>query len=329
MRVLVTGASGLIGMHATEALRAMGTDPIVFDTQPFTPPGGAAPGGCLVVPGDVTDRGAVLAVLRDFGIDRIVHLAAVLQRSAQDDPLRAAEVNIRGSLNVLDAARTLGIRRVVVASSIAVYGPARYDPIDEQHPCSPTTVYGAGKLFVEHSGHVFRKLHGLEFVALRYGATFGPGPRQATSAGAATELRSFFEDAVRAGAVSLWGPEAARPLGYVKDAALATALACLVDPAPASSVFNVAGSRAASMAECADVLGRLLPGLRVVRRDGTGMTPPMPATLAIDRAAAELGYQPRYPLADAITDYVAALRAGAAGANRGRVTADAPSVDSR
>lgn len=307
VRVLVTGASGLIGLHVIEALRAVGVVPVAFDAEPFT----ALPGprsALVTVTGDVTDRDAITSALQDHRIERVIHLAAILQRSAQEDPVRAVAVNIGGSLNVLEAARTLGIRRVVVASSIAVYGDVCYDPVDERHPCSPTTAYGAAKLFVENSGRVYGERYGLEFVALRYGATYGPGPAQTRSAGAATDLRAFFEDAVRSGEAVLWGPPAKRPLVYVKDAAYATALACLVEPPPASFVFNVAGRDGASLADCAAVLAKLLPGLHIIHREKPGTTRPMTATLTIDRAAAAFGYTPRYSLEEGIRDYVRTLQ---------------------
>lgn len=307
MRVLVTGASGLIGTHTVEALHACGVEPVAFDVEPPAGGGGGNVPNVPFVRGDVTDRHALLSALRVHGISRIVHLAAVLQRSSQEDPALAATVNVGGSIAVLEAARELSIRRVVVASSIAVYGNVRYDPVDELHPLSPHTVYGAAKLFVENAGRAYRERHGIEFIALRYGATYGPGPVRMASVGAATDLRTFFEEAIRRREVVLSDPDAKRPLVYVKDAARGTALACLAEPAPAACALNVAGDRAASMAECAAVLAGLLPGLRILRRDRPGGTPPMIASLAIDRAQSELGYRPRYPLEAGIADYVRTL----------------------
>ncbi len=202
-----------------------------------------------------------------------------------------------------------------MASSIAVYGTTTDDPIDEAHPLNPTTVYGSAKVLVEACGQAYRKNHGLEFVALRYGATYGPGPEKPTSTGVATDLRSFFERAVHTGEVILSDQDdLKRPLVYVKDAARATALACCRQEPSPSSVFNVAGGRAVSLAECAQILARLLPGLKITQPDNPpdpGAVRPQSVVLSIDRARAELGYEPEYPLERGIGEYVEWLQRGA------------------
>ncbi len=320
MKVLVTGASGLIGAHVTQALLDQGAEPVACDTAPFVPPMGADSNSVPFVQADVSDLDALSAILESYQIDRIVHSAAILARTCQENPTLAVNVNVGGSLNVLEAARRLGLARVVMASSIAVYGNTTDDPIDEAcldevHPLNPTTVYGSAKVLVEACGHAYRKNHGLEFVALRYGVTYGPGPEKPTSTGVATDLRSFFERAVHTGEVILSDQDdLKRPLVYVKDAARATALACCrQEPAP-SSVFNVAGDRAASLAECAQILARLLPGLKITRLENppdSGAVRPQSVALSIDRARAELGYEPEYPLERGLGEYVEWLQEGA------------------
>jgi nucleoside-diphosphate-sugar epimerase len=167
---------------------------------------------------------------------------------------------------------------------------------------------------VEACGQAYRKNHGLEFVALRYGATYGPGPEKPTSTGVATDLRSFFERAVHSGEVILSDQDdLKRPLVYVKDAARATALACCrQEPAP-SSVFNVAGYCAASLADCAEVLAQLLPDLKITRPEDPaeqGAVRPQSVALSIDRAREELAYEPEYSLERGIGEYVEWLQEG-------------------
>ncbi len=315
MKVLVTGASGLIGAHVTQALLDQGAEPVACDTAPFVPPMGDDSNCVPFVQADVSDLDALSAILETCQIDRIVHSAAILARTCQENPALAVNVNVVGSLNVLEAARKLGIARVVMASSIGVYGITTSDPVDEEHPLNPTTVYGSAKLLAEACGQGYRKDHGLEFVALRYGATYGPGPKKPTSTGVATDLRSFFERAVHFGEVILSDQDdLKRPLVYVKDAARATALACCrEEPAP-SSVFNVAGDRAVSLAECAEVLAQLLPDLKITRPEDppeSGAVRPQSVVLSIERAREELGYEPEYPLERGIGEYVEWLQRGA------------------
>jgi len=315
MKVLVTGASGLIGAHVTQALLDQGAEPIACDMVPFVPPMGADSNRVPFVQADVSDLDALSSILETYQIDRVVHSAAILARTCQENPTLGVNVNVVGSLNVLEAARRLGVTRVVMASSIAVYGNTTDHPIDEAHPLNPTTVYGSAKVLVEACGHAYRKNHGLEFVALRYGATYGPGPEKPTSTGVATDLRSFFERAVHSGEVILSDEDdLKRPLVYVKDAARATALACCCqEPAP-SSVFNVAGDRAVSLAECAQILAQLLPDLKIIRPENPpapGAVRPQSVALSMDRAKAELGYEPEYPLERGIGEYVEWLQRGA------------------
>ena len=266
MKVLVTGSSGLIGAPVTQALLDQGAEPVACDTAPFVPPLGADSSGVPFVQADVSDLDALSAILETYGVGRIVHSAAILARTCQENPTLAVNVNVVGSLNVLEAARRLELARVVVASSIAVYGNTTDEPINETHPLNPTTVYGSAKVLVEACGHAYRKNHGLEVVALRYGATYGPGPKKPTSTGVATDLRSFFERAVHSGEVILSDQDdLKRPLLYVKDAARATALACCSQQPGPSSVLNVAGVRGVSLSECAEVLAGLLPGLKITR----------------------------------------------------------------
>jgi UDP-glucose 4-epimerase len=313
MKVLVTGASGLIGAHVTQALKKQSAEPVACDTAPFTPPMGED-SDVPFVQADVSDLDALCSIIESHGIDRIVHSAAILARTCQENPTLAVNVNVVGSLNVLEAASRLGLARVVMASSIAVYGNSTYDPVDEAHPLNPTTIYGSAKVLAEACGQAYRKNHGLEFVALRYGATYGPGPKKPTSTGVATDLRSFFEGAVHSGEVVLSDrDDLNRPLVYVKDAARATALACCrEDPVP-SSVFNVAGDRAASLADCAEVLAQLLPDLKITRPDSPpeqSAVRPQSVALSIDRAREELGYEPEYSLERGIGEYVEWLQRG-------------------
>ena len=314
MKVLVTGASGLIGAHVTQALLDQGVEPVACDMAPFLPPMGADSNRVPFVQADVSDLDALSSILETYQIDRVVHSAAILARTCQENPALAVKVNVVGSLNVLEAARRLGLERVVMASSIAVYGNTSSEPIDETHPLNPTTVYGSAKVLVEACGQAYRKNHGLEFVALRYGATYGPGPEKPTSTGVATDLRSFFERAVHSGEVILSDQDdLKRPLVYVKDAARATALACCRQEPTPSSVFNVAGDRAVSLAECAEILARLLPGLKITRPENPpapGAVRPQSVALSMDRSKAELGYEPEYPLERGIGEYVEWLQEG-------------------
>ena len=308
MRVLVTGGSGLIGAHVTQALLKLGAEPVVADTAPFRLPMSEETARVPFVQVDVSDLDALCSTLEEQRIDRIIHTAAILARTCQENPPLAVRVNATGSLNVLEAARQLGLARVVMASSIAVYGHITGDLVDEDHPSSPTTIYGAAKILAETCGRAYRDNHGIQFVALRYGATYGPGPATPPSHGIATDLRAFFEGAVRSGEVVLSNQDdLGRPLVYVKDAARATALACCNEEPARSYALNVAGERPATLADCAEILAQQIPELKITRLEDSlvsGAVRPQSVALSIERAREELGYQPEYSLERGIREYV-------------------------
>jgi nucleoside-diphosphate-sugar epimerase len=132
---------------------------------------------------DITDREQLRSLFQARPIAAIVHLAAILPTMAQHEPARATEVNVGGSLNLLDMARQFGVRRFIFGSSLSVYGtrPAE-QVVTEMDRAAPEDLYGTAKLYVEQLGEAYRLAHGLEFVSLRIGRVVGPGARSATSA---------------------------------------------------------------------------------------------------------------------------------------------------
>lgn len=175
--VLVTGARGFIGRAVGMLLQRAGYRVAGVDLA-----GGAGSAGEQLV-GDITDQGQLRAVFASRKIEKIVHLAAILPTAAQRDPLRATEVNVRGSLHVLEMAREFGVQRVVFGSSLSVYGSCAADyVVSEADRAAPQDLYGAAKVYVEQVGAAYRERYGMEFVSLRIGRVVGPGAQSTTSA---------------------------------------------------------------------------------------------------------------------------------------------------
>lgn len=167
MNILVIGGAGYIGSHVVRALidhghrvtvydnMSSGKRENVFDDTPF-------------VKNDVMDYGALLDVMKkDF--DGLVHLAAF--KAAGESMIRPEKYsinNISGTLNILNAASTVGINRFVFSSSAAVYGEPQYLPIDEKHPTIPKNYYGFTKLEIERFLEWYDRLKGIRYAALRY-----------------------------------------------------------------------------------------------------------------------------------------------------------------
>jgi UDP-glucose 4-epimerase len=190
MQILVTGGAGFIGGHLAERFLADGHDVTVLDTMhPYYDPGikertvevhreTAADAGTdyEFVEGDVRDEDLVGDLVGDA--DYVFHQAARAGvRDSVAEPRVYDEVNVDGTLNVLDAARATDVERIVMASSSSVYGVPEYLPYDEGHPTTPVSPYGASKLAAERYLCAYSEVYDLPAVALRYFTVYGPRMR--------------------------------------------------------------------------------------------------------------------------------------------------------
>src|SRR5690242_238092 len=175
MRALVTGGAGFIGSHVVDALIAHDHDVSVLDDLD-TGFRENVNGDARLVIGSVADENLVREAMQ--GCDVVFHQAAhkAVLRSVEH-PLPTDTVNTHGTLTVLQAARDLGVRRVVHASSSSVYGGHAPRPTPEDAPLRPRSPYAVSKLAAEEYCRVFAELYGLETVALRYFNVYGPRQR--------------------------------------------------------------------------------------------------------------------------------------------------------
>ena len=165
--VLVNGGAGYIGSHAVKALRAAGHTVVVFDN--LSAGHAAAVGDATLVEGDVRDTAQVEATLRRHAVTAVMHFAALLSvGESVREPARYYDHNVRGSLSVLDAMMAVGVHRLVLSSTCAVYGDPVTTPIDEDHPTNPINAYGESKLVVERALAHYGRAYGLRTIALRY-----------------------------------------------------------------------------------------------------------------------------------------------------------------
>ncbi|QZI67916.1 NAD-dependent epimerase/dehydratase family protein [Pseudomonas protegens] len=238
-RILVTGGAGFIGSHLVDALLAKGYGVRVLDdlstgkvsNLPMDNP------QLQLVVGDVADAAALAEAMHGCGA--VVHLAAVASVQASvEDPVRTHQSNFIGTLRVCEAMVAAGIRRVVFASSAAVYGNnGEGTPIDEDTPKSPLTPYAADKLASEYYLDFYRRQHGLEPVILRFFNIFGP--RQDPSSPYSGVISIFSERAKRARPITLFGDGGqTRDFVYVEDL-VKILVQGLEHPAPAADATNV------------------------------------------------------------------------------------------
>jgi UDP-glucose 4-epimerase len=219
-RVLVTGGAGFIGSHTVEALLERGWEVTALDNLSTGQQQNLerAEGARLVV-GDIEDQGLLTALLRPGAFDAVVHLAAVASvTQSLEDPVATHRVNVDGTLHVFEAARQAGVRRVVVASSAAIYGDVAACPVSEDAPKRPAAPYGLQKWFAEQYARLYAESFGLETVCLRYFNVYGP--RQDPASPYSGVISVFAERLAQRQPVRIYGDGGqTRDFVYVKDVA--------------------------------------------------------------------------------------------------------------
>ena len=179
MRAVVTGGAGFIGSNLVDALVDRGDEVTAIDnltTGRRENLAGALERGVRLVDADIRDAATMRDVIGDARPEIVFHLAAQIDvRKSVADPATDAEINVVGTINVLDAARAAGARRVVNTSSGgAIYGEAQQMPAPESHPIAPEAPYGLSKFCAEQYCEIFTRAHGMSIVSLRYGNVYGP-----------------------------------------------------------------------------------------------------------------------------------------------------------
>ena len=238
MRYLVTGGAGFIGSNTVDELVRRGNSVRVLDDLSAGKEENLRKVRNQITfsQASITDRDAVDEACR--GVDYVLHLAArtSVPRSVKQ-PLETNEINVDGTLNVLVAARDAGVRRVVFASSSAIYGDTPTLPKHEDMPPAPISPYGASKLIGEIYGRVFHRNYGLDFVALRYFNVFGP--RQDPRSPYSGVLSLFITAMLNGTHVNVFGDgEQSRDFTFVRNVVAANIQACEV-PGIAGRAFNL------------------------------------------------------------------------------------------
>ncbi len=174
MKVLITGGAGFIASHIADAYLAAGHEVVILDDL-SSGKRANVPAAAKFLQMDIRSPEA-RKIVRDERPEVLSHHAAQMDvRRSVADPSFDAEVNVLGFINLLEAAREVGVRKVIFASSGgAVYGEQVEYPAPESHPHEPLSPYGITKATGEHYLHYYHVVHGLSYVALRYANVFGP-----------------------------------------------------------------------------------------------------------------------------------------------------------
>jgi UDP-glucose 4-epimerase len=292
MRYLVTGGAGFIGSNTVDELVRRGHEVVVLDDFSAGKAGNLAQvrSKIQLLEASVTNFDA----LREgcHGVDCLIHLAAQtsVPRSVKD-PIETNLINVTGTLNVLVAARDAKVKRVVFASSCAVYGKTSVLPIREDASLLPISPYGVSKQMGESYGRVFHELYGLEFVALRYFNVFGPrqDPRSPYSG-----VLSVFNAALRGETQpTVYGDgEQSRDFVYVKNVVEANLLAAEAQGA-SGLIFNIGTGNRYTLNETLTLLGRITGRPTVAKYASAREGDIRDSQADIGLAKDMLGYYPR------------------------------------
>jgi len=302
----MTGALGCIGAWVVKALVDRGDVPVVFDKSDDARRlklllDDRALGRVRFMRGDVTDAPTLRAALEQSGARRVIHLAGLQVPSCKADPALGALVNVVGTINIFEAARALGLTRVVYASSAAVFGLAD-EAVDETVSPSPLTHYGVFKQANEGNARVYYAEHGISSVGLRPFSVYGVG----RDSGLTSDPTRAIKSAV------IGRPFRIRFSGvtdFIYTADTAAAFVACADRAPdGAHVFNLHGD-ARDVSDAVAILEQEIgPSARgLVSIDGPGI--PMPPSLDDSALRAVIADLPSTPLEEGVRETVRRFRA--------------------
>jgi len=294
MNVLITGGAGFIGSHVVDRLRARGVNVVVYDLAGVRRK--VERSDVDFIPGSILDVEALRVAMNR--VDVVYHLAAVADvKDVFEDPCYAEAINVRGTINVLEAARRAKVRRVIYGSTTWVYSEAPGEEVDESTPLrAPSHLYTATKLTAEYYCQSYTNLYGLETTILRYGIPYGPRARD----GAVVPI--FVKRALQGEPLTIAGDGSQyRKFVYVEDLAEGNVLA--LKPIAAKKTYNLDGQERVTILQIAETIRKILGDVKIVSVE------PRPGDfsgkeVSSQRAREELGWEPTTRFEEGVRCYI-------------------------
>jgi len=309
MNFLVTGGVGFIGSHVCERLLQEGHAVWAFDDlsgfyDPQIKRANLADIQAMAKPfefvfGDLTERDAVEELFASVKFDQVIHLAARAGvRPSLEEPALYQRVNVEGTVNLLEAARTRGVKKVTIASSSSVYGVNSKVPFAEKDPIfQAISPYAASKLACEALGHVYHHVYGMDIVMLRFFTVYGPRQRPDLA------IHKFGRLILEGKPIPVYGDgSTARDYTYIDDI-LQGILACTSQEF-GYEIFNLGESQTVTLARLIELLEQALGRKAII--DRKPLQPgDVPLTCAdITKARERLGYDPHTKIEEGIPRFV-------------------------
>ncbi len=316
--VLVTGGTGVIGSWVTRQLVDQGIRVVTYSRHPDTTFLKDIVDKIDFVAGDILDLPSIIQTIKHYKVERIIHMSAALPDILNSNPFMGYRINVDGTMNILEAARQMEIKRVVYTSTMGVYDGAEgeygyptYKPIDEAYPKAPNSIYGTTKFFSENMAINYHRLFGLDVVITRFAMVYGPG-KQARH-GILGIHSKIIESAMLGKPLKIpQGRDEKQDMIYVRDIAIGLALACFAENLE-HRIFHIATGEGDSYQHLIEILDNIFGGVPI--EIGPGLNPmgiPWVSrfyfVFNIDKARQELGYNPQYNLETATKDYIETMK---------------------
>jgi UDP-glucuronate 4-epimerase len=314
-RILVTGGVGFIGSHLCESLRVSGAEVATVDNfDPYYPrelkERNASPllaSGVRIIEGDIRDEALLKRVMSSFSPEVIVHLAARAGvRPSLEDPKLYVDVNVYGTIKLLEAAREAGVRKIVFASSSSVYGVSQADKFREtdstDHPLSP---YGATKKAGELLCHTYHYLFGMSIACLRFFTVFGPRQRPDLA------IRKFVRLALDEKEIPVFGDgKSSRDYTHIRDilTGITGAIHWCDADSPRYDIFNLGSSRPVVLNDMIRMIEEAV-GKPIRRSTLPDQLGDVPRTFAdSSKAESELGFKQSVDFREGLREFVEWMR---------------------
>ena len=306
MNILITGA-GLIGTNTARHAVDAGHKVVLFDLAPNREYIQTVVGKdkADVVAADMRDLPALLSALQRYNVDTIAHTAGLIGSRVQENSYTGATNNILGTINVLEASRLTKLRRVVYVSTFGVYdrGKIKDSVVKESHPIGGRNLYATTKVCSEHLVHAYAAMYQLDTVIIRPGGVFGRGFYVGGST-VGKVMRDLALSMIKGDPITIdvttYGPN---EYVYGKDVGLALFLACKAENLK-QRIYNAGTGVVTGPEELAQAVRELAPKIEVkVGGAGTAdQSRNIPMDISVSQA--ELGYAPKFPLKEALKDYM-------------------------
>ena len=303
-KILITGGAGFIGSHLADRLLNMDNEVIVYDNFDDFYQGkegnvqhNLVDKNYKLIKGDILNYELLKSIMK--GVDVIFHMAAQAGiRQCIMNPLKAHNVNVTGTLNVLMAAKENHVKKLVYASSSGIFGLLRYVPIDEDHPTNPNSPYGATKLAAEKYCLSFLEVYEMNIACLRYFSVYGPRGRP-------DQVIHAFSKAILEGKrpIIYGDGEQTRDFTFISDIVEATILTA--DKEEAQGVFNIGYGREIKINETFGIVSKALDMPEMKPQYEKTYRGDFPRTFADNSKARNfLGWEPKISIEEGVRLFV-------------------------